>query len=214
LENGEMKIQIAMQYDEAYAAIGALSSYRARQYAQKHGYQLHIYPASPINGETPSWAKVRTVYAAVIASVRHGFFDYVFWLDADTLILNLERPIDTIVTGLAMDVSQDYNGLCAGVFGVQANHEGMELMRTWYFLGQVADEKEFGNPGLEDQATLMLLDRKFPKLHRMIGRIPESIVANQDSHASAPFIYHYWARGKNKIEVFTSMMRDAENTAP
>jgi hypothetical protein len=209
-----MRISILMQFDAAYRYIGHLAAGRALQYANLHGYPLFVYDEIQDPSRGPSWAKVQTARRILDAMLSCKTCDYLFWLDADTLIMDINRPLEPILSGKTMDVSQDYNGLCAGVFGIQVTQEGLNLLSAWNFLGQVADETEFGNPGLEDQATLMLLDRKFPKVHDMIGRIPESIVANQDSHASAPFIYHYWARGKNKIEVFTSMMRDAENTAP
>ena len=200
-----MKVEIVMQYDSAYAEVGDIASGRAKQYAQRHGYQFHL--SRTMSRLCPMWAKVALMRQRCVFPT-----DYLLWLDADALILDIDQSLESNLSGKVMDISEDSNGLCAGVFGIKANDIGRSLLDCWLFLGQVEDESEFGLPGLKDQATLMLMERKFPAVRTLISRLPQSLVANQETKIEkTPLIYHYWARNKDKASV-AHWMRETLST--
>ena len=208
-----MNIELVMQFNDAYAEMGNIAAERARQYCDRHGYKLRVFRDMPIVGD-PFWSKVKRL--RLISLEPRAFDAYLFWMDADTLILDLDYPLTNLISSDGMDISQDSNGLCTGVFGVHTKTKSRTLLGIWLFLGQVRDETEFGQPGLHEQATLMLLEREFPAVRSMIHRIPESVVSCPTTglaDCAGAFIHHFWARTRNPAEVAAEMRARLKSTS-
>jgi len=193
-----MRIELIMQFDEAYAPMGVVAAKRAQQYANLHGYRCYIYREFPKEQpKNPRWAKI----ARMSQQIGMGC-EYLFWMDADTVILNLDYELEDLMSGKGMDVSQDSNGLCAGVFGIHANQWGHDMLAAWNFLGQ----KFAANPIIADQATLKLLEVEFPTVREQIALIPESVVSNCECDGPGSFLHHYWANNKDPQVIAGNMI--------
>lgn len=210
-----MTIELVMQFNDAYAQIGNFAAARAAEYADRHGYKLHVFRDMPMPDE-PFWSKVKRL--RMMSKEPRSDEAYLFWMDADTLILDLDFKLEGLMKGEAMDVSSDCGGICSGIFGVHASVKGRVLLGTWLFLGQVEDDTRFGVGGLHEQATLMLLDKEFPAIHGLIHRIPQSIITNPetkpDECPSRPFMHHFWRRLRAPEEVFKEMQRALNELYP
>jgi len=197
-----MKIEIVMQYDAAFEEIGAVSVPNVQAYAKKHGYDLRVFRDMPLS--CPYWSKVWRMRQRRDESRA----DYLFWLDTDALVLDFGVALEDIRCGLIMDVPQDAYGICTGAFGFLRSYPASQILDTWMFLGELENPHQIGLPGeTRDQATLMLMERNFPEVRNYIGRIPETLIANEGRTVSAtlPFIYLFWTRGKDKSQVVKAM---------
>jgi hypothetical protein len=210
-----MTIELVMQYNDAYAEIGNLSASRAAEYADRHGYKLHVFRDLPMP-EEPFWSKVKRL--RLMSKEPSAFERYLFWMDADTLILDLDFKLEDLMKGEAMDISSDCGGICTGVFGIHTNVKGRVLLGTWLFLGQVEDDTKFGVGGLHEQATLMLLDKEFPAIHGLIHRIPQSVISNPitkpDECPGKAFMHHFWTRLRSPAEVLKEMQQVMNDLYP
>jgi len=193
-----MRIELVMQFNEAYAPMGVVAAKRAQQYANLHGYRCYIYREFPKEqSQNPRWAKI----ARLSQQIGMGC-EYLFWMDADTVILNLDYELEDLMSGKGMDISQDSNGLCCGVFGIHANRWGCDILAAWDFLGPKFGSHDF----IADQATLKLLEVEFPSVREQLSLISEKIVSNCECDVPGSFIHHYWANNKDPKVVAGNML--------
>lgn len=64
-------------------------------YARRHGYALRLHTEPPLVGGNVQIQHAKL--ATVNHYIRSGDFDWVVWLDCDSLILNLDMTIDSII---------------------------------------------------------------------------------------------------------------------
>lgn len=84
----------------ATAAIGKKYQYLCapgirskRRYAHKHGYDFVYHTASLDPSRPPAWSKILLVHKLL------PHYDWVFWIDADTFIMNDQTRIETLIKG-------------------------------------------------------------------------------------------------------------------
>ena len=85
-----------------------------RQYAKKHGYDLHIGGEDIWDRTRPiSWSKIKFIQKYL------NQYDYIFWSDADVIILDQEKRLETQILPLlppnkdmlwTFDACNHYNG--------------------------------------------------------------------------------------------------------
>jgi hypothetical protein len=66
-----------------------------RLYAERHGYSLHVHMKHPLpeDGVHVQHAKL----ALVASYLRMGIYDWVAWFDCDSILMNLEKTLDSII---------------------------------------------------------------------------------------------------------------------
>jgi mannan polymerase II complex MNN10 subunit len=103
-----------------------------QDYADKHGY--HLYNESDMldKSRPPSWSKIR----ATQRLLQEENCTWVFWLDADTVIMNSEIRIQDFLPSdptkdllLSVDTGGGYN---AGVWLVHNTWWGRNFLDTWW----------------------------------------------------------------------------------
>ena len=88
--NQNPSIAIIMSYEtDYYAKLGKLSETDKREYAAKHGYTVHVNNDILDSSRKPSWFKV-LMAQQYLASV-----DWLFYVDADTVIMEHDVPLTT-----------------------------------------------------------------------------------------------------------------------
>uniref|UniRef100_A0A7S2WUX7 Nucleotide-diphospho-sugar transferase domain-containing protein n=1 Tax=Rhizochromulina marina TaxID=1034831 RepID=A0A7S2WUX7_9STRA len=84
-----------------------------RQYAQRHGYDLVVARGKDIDRSRPAaWSKFK-------AMRKHlPRYDYLLYTDADTIVMNQEVKLESLVGDGSADViiTEDWNGVNTGVF--------------------------------------------------------------------------------------------------
>ncbi|MCB9799927.1 MAG: hypothetical protein H6757_04130 [Candidatus Omnitrophica bacterium] len=83
----QLRICITTNYDKSYQVIGDICRISIQQYAQKYGYEYrfldNVYSDRPM-----SWSKV-----LVIQALFQEGYDFVFWIDADAMFVQLDQDI-------------------------------------------------------------------------------------------------------------------------
>jgi hypothetical protein len=136
-----MNICILVSYDKTYEPLARYSVYdNINKYCELHNYQLHIdYQDVFNNGRPPQWRKIQ----AAMEILPH--YDWVFFLDADCLIMNSDiklescfynyynfffpahflEPIDTPITTI-----DGVKNIISSQFFVKNNKEGMGILQA------------------------------------------------------------------------------------
>jgi hypothetical protein len=83
-----MKIGIVTLYDEAYREFGAVTASLKRDYCQKHGYDFIEDDSKTDMTRHLAWSKIPAILEYLPK------YDYLVWMDADTLIMNPEKRLE------------------------------------------------------------------------------------------------------------------------
>ena len=97
-------LMVAVGYnDEEYVKLSILNK---RLYAEKHGYSFHVVDKAPSGSSRhPAWLKFSSLLQLLSS------FDFVWTLDVDTVILNMDQRLESIIrSGIDMLVGIDPNG--------------------------------------------------------------------------------------------------------
>lgn len=66
-----------------------------KAYVQRHGYTLHLHRSHPMPG---SDVHIQHAKLALVANyLRSGDYDWVAWLDCDSILMNLDRTLDSVI---------------------------------------------------------------------------------------------------------------------
>mmetsp|Transcript_19504 Transcript_19504/g.25147 ORF Transcript_19504/g.25147 Transcript_19504/m.25147 type:complete len:321 (+) Transcript_19504:106-1068(+) len=110
------------------------------KYAEKHGYHLFDESDQLDKSRPPSWSKIRAVQRLLIEEKC----TWVFWLDADTVIMNSDKRIEDFLPSdpekdllLSADDGGGYN---AGVWLVHNTAWALQFLQEWW------DMKSFVKP--------------------------------------------------------------------
>jgi hypothetical protein len=201
-----MQFKVVMMYDESYKIIGDITSKAVTSYCELHRYALACYKSCLRQDLHPSWNKLLALQRELDDA------DWLFWLDADALLIDKMLPLEQLVAGLEQDkfmgVSSDYNGICAGVFLIKNCQWSKDLLATMLFLGDLDLHRtnRFDTRTRWDQNTLKCLADYFPTVRDRIAQIPESLISNPRSPFSPDaFVMHYWASGGQLEEISRKM---------
>lgn len=111
-----LRFGIMMVFDDGMLELPLtqLSIANKRVYAARHGYELLVLhgPLAVDASRPPAWSKFRNLKAHLPR------FDYVCFMDVDTLVTNLAAQLEDLVRPGGGDfiASQDWNGVNTGVF--------------------------------------------------------------------------------------------------
>lgn len=178
---------LLMMYDDAYAALGAVTGQRARDYAERHGYGFQCVTRLLDPALHPHWNKVLMVRQSMnLAS------EWFVWLDADVYIWSLDFGLESLVRpDKDLLLSADSAGYCCGFYLVRKCTWSMRLFDALLFLQNVQDT---GRRPLNDQDSLKLLIESYPAVASRCAGISDAIVQNPDSaRKPAAFAHHFWA---------------------
>lgn len=136
-----MNICVLVSYDKTYEPLAKYSVHdNINKYCALHGYDLHIdYKDEFDNGRPPQWRKIEAAMEVLPK------YDWVFFLDADCLIMNSDiklesfldtdysflvpshflKPIDTPITTV-----EGVKNIISSQFFVKNDKEGMRILQA------------------------------------------------------------------------------------
>lgn len=104
------------------------------QHDKVHGYRLHVLRQQLLDDVWSKPAYILSLLLRELSKPESERLDWLFWADADTVILNPYIPIETFLPppGTEFDdiylmYSNDWNGLNNGVFPIRVNQWSAEL---------------------------------------------------------------------------------------
>lgn len=183
LSNAE-KIAVISLHDERYKTIGYYSDLNKRAYAQKHGYDVHLYTDSLDTTRPAAWSKIK-------ALERHlKDYTWLCWIDADALVMNHDIKLESFIdNNYNMIISQDPNGICTGVFLLKNTEWSFELLKAIY------NQTQFIEHYWYEQASLMFLLNRYRHLNTSIKfltqRALNSYIHTCGVYQPGDFIIHF-----------------------
>ena len=114
-----MKIAIVTLFTEEIADYGTISAANKQAYARRHGYDCFVYRERMDRSRHPAWSKLDAIN-------RHlANYDWVFWTDADLLVMNGERTLELIIVG-----HEDKDMILTWEVGLSPVNTGQWLVRN------------------------------------------------------------------------------------
>jgi hypothetical protein len=88
-----MRIAIVTLFTKEIADFGEIGAANKQAYARRHAYDCFEYREQLDKSRHPAWSKLDVIR-------RHlSDYDWVFWTDADSLVMNSERKLESIIAG-------------------------------------------------------------------------------------------------------------------
>lgn len=88
------KILLLTGYNSAFEPIAALTIPKLREYAARHAHPILVHEEMDAGSLAPSWAKIAFIRDALASDVN-----FVFWIDADALIVRPDQDIRDYISG-------------------------------------------------------------------------------------------------------------------
>jgi galactosyl transferase GMA12/MNN10 family len=141
-----------------YRGILPLTWKNKQDYATKHGYILYDESDQVDNQRPPGWSKIRAVRRLLLEENC----SWVFWMDADTIIMDSSRPLQTWIPKspsyhlvITKDLQEpQYNN---GVWFLRNSPWSLQFLEDWWKLTSFV--QPVGKPNSGDQASMNALLR-------------------------------------------------------
>lgn len=193
-----MDIALLTLYDEYYAAIGEISSRNKHKYATKHGYSF-LCECIPFDMTKPTpWKKIEAIRRYL------PNYDYVFWTDADSLIMNDTIRLENFIEdNWDLIVTRDYNNLNTGNFFIRNSNWSLK------FLEKVDAQEQFiQHPWWEQAAIIYLIDIDNENEKHINYISQRTINSYIENYQEGDFIIHFAGYGRrNKLKLLQLMRK-------
>lgn len=122
-----------------------------QQYCEKHGYQLFDESNSLDKNRPPSWSKIR----ATRRLLTEEKCDWVFWMDADTVIMNSTKRIEDFLpapeTGIDLVINkQKGESWNAGAWLIRNTEWSLQFLDHWWNMKEFVKPKGLSVSGDND----------------------------------------------------------------
>jgi hypothetical protein len=114
----------------AYKEIGLLGASSKEIYAARQGYEFHRFTEQFDPKWNPSWQKVYALLKVMRAAAPG---DWLFWSDADSILLNHRLKLDRLVgTNADLIISKDGIGINAGEFLIRCSDWSIGFLESLF----------------------------------------------------------------------------------
>jgi hypothetical protein len=198
------RITLLTAYDASLRKVGEISRANKEAYCGRHGYRF-VCRTDGFDATRPApWSKIRFVLDALADS------DWVFWTDADSLVMNTRIPLTRFVQDMVDIVfsSDPYHGMNTGCFFVR----NTAWART--FLERVYVQTAFIHDRLWENAAILDLYQRDPDVRRHAAVVPNKLFNGfpyeGGNYASGDFLVHLpgLAEREAALRNYAAMARD------
>jgi hypothetical protein len=181
-----MKIKVITAYDKNYDNMFNDNHAILSKYCDQYGYQLFIKKID--NFDRPaSWYKIQAMLQEM-----NDDCDYVFWMDADTLILNMKQKIEDLLDDTNyLFISQDKFSINAGIFCVKNNSYMVDFLHQVYDLYSIYNELHPLGGVYEQSAILHLLHYNHRDIRSYLKIFPGPITNAYDPDTKPAYIQNH-----------------------
>lgn len=209
-----MKIAIVTLFTEEIADYGKIGAANKQAYARRHGYDCFVYRERLDVSRHPTWSKLAAIK-------RHlPDYDWVFWTDANSLVMNAERALKSIIAG-----HQDKDMILTWEVGSSPVNAGQWLVRnTEWSAGVLSAIGDVGFPNwranwFEQGALVEWLgadETRWSHLAVLHPRVmnstpPVALYANiwvrRSRYRRGDFVIHFWPLARRHKEVLDMMIQ-------
>jgi ADP-heptose:LPS heptosyltransferase len=173
--------------DDVMAAVARITRRRLREYADRHQYGLLHYEKLLDPSRPASWNKVLAVRNALLSRQS----EWVMWMDADAIVMNLEFPATRLIDDkVDLIFGSDYNGMNAGIFLIRYSDWSLRFLECTYFLGECYADPDGFNP-LWEQSTFKHLIVHFPEVEQHVKILPQAAMnSDPGTYQDGDFVLH------------------------
>lgn len=183
---------LLLYFDDRRRAIGEIAAENHKAFAERAGLTFVLHRSAHF--AEPYLIKLDLLRIAL------DQFDFVLYADADVLFMPDAGLPWPKAASAPLCLSQDSNGVCAGVLSVTKSDSVRRLLEAWRLLG------EMDACGHErDQATLKLLIANFTWVRLMTTLIPTSLVSNEECAKPGRIAHHFWCNARGDEAVAAKM---------
>ena len=193
------------RYQEEYVTI---HNYNINKYVEKYGYEYKFYNRC---NQNVYWCKI----FMVLEALQKNIYDYVIWLDSDTIIKNFDIDIGEVLNMFSSDIfigsdnNSRYNIINSGVFVIKNSEIGIKFLNDCVNSFNNKCLKEDGTLGGRWAATCyeqgvmnLMISNKYLK-HTTV--LTNSIIFNYNVCSDDVFIMHLYASNSNyRVKCFHS----------
>jgi hypothetical protein len=179
-------IKIITAFDHNYDNMFDTNQAILAQYCEKHGYSLLIKKIS--NFDRPaSWYKIK----AILEEMQDNC-DFIFWIDVDTLILNMNQKIEYLLDNTNyLFISQDKFSINAGIFCVKNNTYMVDFLNKVYDLYSIYNEAHPLGGVYEQSAILHLLQHNYNNIRSYVKVFPGHITNAYDPETKPDYVKNH-----------------------
>lgn len=172
-----MKIRMITEYSGPITPVGDFTTSLNSKYAEKHGYDFVVNRNKDRGLYHPSWGKVYLT----LEELKKNDVDYVFWLDADALILDYTVKLESLLNYGPIDAylltGSDTAGLCMGVYFARNMPWTIQFFETLKFLGRTNFEGIFSAGGAKwEQDVVKMLYFSFINVYKHLSWVPHRVM--------------------------------------
>jgi galactosyl transferase GMA12/MNN10 family len=157
-----------------------------QDYCKKHGYHLYNESDSLDPSRPPSWSKIRAARRLLLEESC----DWVFWMDADTVIMNSAKRIEDFLplpeSGIDLVLTrQKGNSWNAGAWLIRNSTWSLNFLDHWWNMEEYVKPKGLAVSGDNDalRAYLLSMEEATFKQHIVV---PERCTFNSDAKWTSP----------------------------
>jgi len=184
------------------------------RYAARHGYDFHCYRDLIDPSRVPTWNRVPMLEKEI---AEHGW-DWIFWSDADSLVMNPEIKLESLVDpAFDLIVAKESDLINLGNFFVRGSPWSKYFLPFWY--GQT----DFINHGGKEQSALYFLMRENEEVRSHIKIAPGRLFNSYGSprnvdnwfpfidndYEKGDFVIHFPGLGGELMKIRLKVMREA-----
>lgn len=182
-----MKIAILSLYTDAHAPLNAITAPLKQSYADRWGYTFINHIGTLDETRPPSWSKIPLIQ-------RHlTDFDWVYWIDADAMIMNPAIALETYLRDYDLIISQERSKSHFGTFQLNAG-AFFARNRPWThrFLETVYGLEQFREHIYWDQAAMWHVLEQDPDAcdHVYVETEPKRFNAFSNTYSKGDFVFH------------------------
>jgi hypothetical protein len=185
---GSLKIGLLTAFDAVQRPLAHLSSPNKRAYCARHGHEFIERTSGFDAARHPVWGKIKFLRELLPR------FDWLFWSDADSLILRPEVPLESFLPGEAEaadmvigleDMGVGIFHINAGQFFVRNGKWAMKFLADWY-----AQEHFEADALREQRALIHLIESR--DLSRRVWLVPQRrFNAYPINYREGDFLLHF-----------------------
>ncbi|KAJ5075550.1 alpha-16-mannosyltransferase mnn11-related [Anaeramoeba ignava] len=192
--NSNRKLKIAVVAAIISLPYGDISIENFKKYCSLHNYSLHIQTDRKAPERAPHWEKIIAMKEAMMSNN----FDYIFWMDADSLFMNMSKKLDDLILDNNFPDMIMTGDMCSCI-----NSGHLLVRNSWWsykFFDDFWNSYPVPKPNWADQTAMYLL---------LFGKTPEEIqkMPKMEEELCHETIFNE-ERMKNCSEAFDEKYRD------
>lgn len=171
-----------MYYDDSYKVLADLSVPSATRFAQANGLEMEVRREPKYRDTVVAMLRKPALIDECLETCEE-----LVYADVDILFRPGAR-LEQVMVG-ELNVSTDFNGLCAGFMALRSTPKIRRLVRIWRELGLM-----IGAARQHDQATMKLLVANFQWVADLVYKIPFEVVSHPWIKPPGSVAHHFWSQ--------------------